>query len=702
MGSNATYLAKGDFNQDGKTDLVIATQGSYNQPAQGHTNDVLAILAGKGDGTFQPVSAFLGGTNPVFVVVADFNGDGKPDLAVANEGRYGGPPYDYPGGSVAIYLGHGDGTFGSAVYYPAGTGSSYLAAGDLNGDGKPDLAVAHQQGVSVLLNKGDGTFLPEIRYGTAVGRASSVALADFNGDGRLDLGAAYGSGFWVRLNDGNGGFGEPGNYVAPAQLLAVADFNGDGQPDVAALGVDYSANSTSGDSGVLSLFLGKSDGTFQNPLRQLMAPFATALDVADVDGNGIPDLVTSGASLPAVLLGNGDGTFESVPLNFVASAMITGDFDGDGKVDLISSSGTGLSVRLNGGLTPTTTPTFFQAGEYGSGGYGAGAVVGDFNGDGRPDVVLGNGDSPGGISVLLGNGDGAFQAPLETQTDPTHGRMAVGDLNNDGKLDLVVPIDSGFMVLLGKGDGTFLGPIRVGLGEGPAGVVIGDFNRDGKPDVVAVNSGNGAADFGNVSLFLGNGDGTFGRATVFSAGLSPVNVAIVDFNADGKLDLAVVNGDAQDAQNQVLSILLGNGDGGFQPAVAYAVDKRVQPFSVAVGDFNGDGRADVLVGSSDLDSWDPQTGKIDGLLWIFIGKGDGTFLSPLPYNGMADVPTSIAVADLNGDGRPDLVVAGHGTSYGGGAVSILLGREGESFETIASYPGHSIEQAFLSDLNNDR
>jgi hypothetical protein len=705
FGSNAVFLAKGDFNQDGKMDLVIATQGSYDRPAQGHTNDLLSILAGKGDGTFQAVSDFLAGTNPVFVVVADLNGDGKADLAVANQGSYGGPPYDYPGSSVSIHLGHGDGTFQSAVYYPAGTGPAYLATGDFNGDGKADIAVAHQRGVSVLLNKGDGTFLPEIHYGTEMGWTPSVAVGDFNGDGKLDLGAAYGSGFWVRLNDGKGGFQEPQNYSAPAQLLAVADFNGDGRPDLAALGVDYGNNAASGDSGVLSLFMGQGDGTFQNPLRQLIAPNPMSVDVTDLDGNGILDLaVASGwfASLPALLLGNGDGTFESAPLNFPALGMVAGDFNGDGKIDLISSYyDTGLSVLLNEGMTQTTTPTFFQAGEYGGSVYGGGAVLGDFNGDGRPDVVFCNGDSPGGLFVLLGTGDGAFQTPIATESDPAYGLMAVSDFNGDGKLDLAVPIKSGLMVFLGKGDGSFHDPIQRGGGPGPAGVFVGDFNRDGKPDLVAVNYGDSVNDFGNVSLLLGAGDGTFGPANVFVAGLSPVDLAVGDFNSDGKLDLAVVNGNAADAKNQVLSILLGDGQGGFQPAVAYAVDKRVQPFSVVVGDFNGDGQMDVLVGSSDLDSWDPKTGKVDGLLWIFIGKGDGTFLSPLAYRGMADVPTSIAVGDINGDGRPDLVVAGHGSSYRPGGASILLGKGDGSFETIASYPGHSLGEVFLSDLNND-
>jgi hypothetical protein len=178
-------------------------------------------------------------------------------------------------------------------------------------------------------------------------------------------------------------------------------------------------------------------------------------------------------------------------------------------------------------------------------------------------------------------------------------------------------------------------------------------------------------------------------------------LAVADFNGDGVLDLAVANGDAADDHNQVLSVLLGKGDGSFAPAVSYAIDTRVQCFAVAVGDFNGDGRADIIVGSSILDSWDPTTGKIDGLLSIFLGNGDGTFRSPTAYKSLLDVPSSIAVGDVNGDGRLDLVVAGHGQSYRPGGTSVLLGNGDGTFETVVSYPGYSVNSVALADLNGD-
>jgi hypothetical protein len=188
------------------------------------------VLLGQGDGTFLPAQSFPAGTGPRSVAVGDFNGDGKLDLAVADYGYYGN------GQTVSVLLGNGDGTFQAAQSFPAGTAPNSVAVGDFNGDGKPDLAVANLYSgtVSVLLGNGDGTFLPAVTDAAGV-HPSSVAVGDFNGDGILDLAVAGYGGVRVLLGNGNGTFQTTNfSYVPGSVSVAVGRFNGDGFPDLAA------------------------------------------------------------------------------------------------------------------------------------------------------------------------------------------------------------------------------------------------------------------------------------------------------------------------------------------------------------------------------------------------------------------------------------------------------------------------------------
>jgi hypothetical protein len=224
-------VAVGDFNGDGKLDLAVAGYGLYLD-SYGYWHDfdeTVRVLLGKGDGTFQPAQAFPAGYSPQCVAVGDFNGDGKFDLAVAN--LIGG---------VSVLLGKGDGTFLPAQGYAAGVGPVSVAVGDFNGDGKQDLAVANKGNipdngsVSVLLGKGDGTFLPAQTY-AAGSYAYAVAVGDFNGDGIPDLAVAAAT-VRVLLGKGDGTFQTTNvSYIAGIHTssVAVGDFNGDGKPDLA-------------------------------------------------------------------------------------------------------------------------------------------------------------------------------------------------------------------------------------------------------------------------------------------------------------------------------------------------------------------------------------------------------------------------------------------------------------------------------------
>ena len=328
-------------------------------------------------------------------------------------------------------------------------------------------------------------------------------------------------------------------------LLAVADFNGDGKADIA-------IQTTNGDFGTLSILLGDGAGNFQAGFNWTSENLIDSVAIGDFNGDGITDfaLIIHHSSLSVViLLGNGDGTFQ--PPTTVATNV-------------------------------TTVYTFFTL------------AVGDFNGDGKPDLAVAN--LATGVDILLGKGDGTFQPAVSYVTNPQAGSgfqaafVVVGDFNGDGKADLATLNEGGsaISILLGVGDGTFQPPALVASGLTVAfyGLVVGDFNGDGKPDLATSNA----------DILLGNGDGTFHKPvtnpTGFRAGATPLGVVLGDFNGDGKTDLAIA-----DYFDNNLDILLGNGDGTFQPVVTHAVPSIRYPL---VGEFNGDGKTDlaVLTGNS--------------------------------------------------------------------------------------------------------
>jgi hypothetical protein len=334
--------------------------------------------------------------------------------------------------------------------------------------------------------------------------------------------------------------------------------------------------------------------------------------VADLNGDGIADLVVAnggGGSTLSVLLGNGSGTFQTAV-----------NYD------------TGFGARPNS------------------------VAFGDFNGDGKLDIVAADA-AINDVSVLLGNGDGTFQPFVQYGTGSEPISVAVGDLNRDGKLDLVVANygdQYGAMsVLLGNGDGTFQPARNYDSGSFPVSVAVGDFNGDGILDL-AVAHGVAA---GFVSIQLGAGDGTFPTSSIYYTDAAPVSVAVGDFNGDGKLDLATANFSSND-----LSVLLGNGDGTFQSSVNYLTSSLPSnPTAVAVGDLNGDGKLDLVVANSSNGS------SNNGTLSFFVGRGNGVFLPHMDYTDVVS-PNGVALADFNGDGRLDFAFTDSYTA----AASVLL------------------------------
>jgi hypothetical protein len=309
-------------------------------------------------------------------------------------------------------------------------------------------------------------------------------------------------------------------------------------------------------------------------------------------------------------------------------------------------------------------------------------ATGDFNGDGKQDLASANFDSDN-VSVLLGADNGTLKIAVNYSVGHHPVSIAAGDLNNDGKGDLVTANlnSDNISVLLGTGNGTFQNAVNHAAGIYPLSVAVGDFNSDGKLDLAVSSDRDTETDsiYGTVGVLLGTGSGAFMPRVSYLVGVRPESVAVGDFNSDGKLDLATANFFSNSA-----SMLIGLGNGTFQTAVNYAA--HFSPSSVVVGDFNGDDKPDLAVandGSSDVS--------------ILISTGGGTFQPAVNYPADSN-PNSVAAGDFNSDGKVDLAVANRKS----GNVSVLLGIGNGTFQSTVNYPaGLGPNSVAIGDFNGD-
>jgi len=691
-----TSVATGDFNHDGHMDWVVANGGANS----------LWLYLGNGDGTAQPpVIIPLKGQSPVAVAAADLRGSGNLDLIVA----------EADSGQVGVLLGNGDGTFGVETPYYVPGAPLCLLIDDFNGDGHKDILVGMAGNVNVgeiafLPGDGAGHFGPPVYQPYENTNVSSedvlmaydVVEADLNGDGFPDLIVndinPATPGVYAYLNQKDGTFkisqmvDEPG-FFDQISNVALGDVNGDGCADL----VDTNT------SGMASLFLGNCDGTFQNPFngRQLgVGEIGVGLVLADVNGDGNLDIVTSAVPLGndriygdqtgnvvSVLLGDGHGNFSNARVYRGWPSMYSfalADLNGDGYPDIVAASQDAdlVSIFLNDGRGGFGIP---EGENFGYKGYGnssprrvlnASFKVADVNGDGLPDVVLLQfGDTnieAFYLSAFLNKGSGNFSDPIRLPvidlyvgTGGDVGDAALADFRNTGRPDFVAigsqwSSRSNYIAFAkNNGDGTFT-PLPLANPPGATGLLgVGDFNGDGKPDLVVVGPVSGTSQ-SLLSAFLGNGDGTFtpGYSTTFETGSQPANVWVGDFNGDGKMDVLVYAGaSAGGTLGCNVYEFLGKGDGTFAP------DKLVLPNfgDMAVGDLNHDGIDDIV------ELVEPLTTDSDGIplqYAIYLGQPDGSFkLSNTyqPYAGLS-VPYTLAwtpgvtLADFNGDGNLDIGV----------------------------------------------
>ena len=486
--------------------------------------------------------------------------------------------------------------------------------------------------------------------------------------------------------------------ASKGQKKTIATIAASAGPDTYSLTATLSGNGEVPPSGTVS-FLDTSDANSVLGTAELLPGDAalnfanlsvpgtggpTYVVTADFNGDGIPDLALTnyvGYSL-TILLGNGDGTFKvlpytAAPTNFLLNASIAvGDFNGDGIPDLIVGDDEIYSATV---LLGKGDGTFTQGETIQTGDFGASVAVADFNGDGKLDLAITNDYFNGGVtnnntvSILLGNGDGSFQAEENLPTGKQPLSVVVGDFNGDGKLDLAVAnfLSNDVTILLGYGDGTFTNAPSVATGSGPSSIAVGDFNGDGKTDLAVANSKSNT-----VSVRMGNGDGTFTAAASPKTGVNPDSIAVGDFNGDSKPDLAVTN-----STSNTVTILTGNGNGTFTVSASPATG--ASPVSIAIGDFNGDGKQDLAVANEDstmvtvlLGQDKLSTAKITGIAPLALG----THLAEVSYEGDGNYSGSVSATTA-------LTVLPPSFTLSGTAITIAApGASGTS--TLSITPGN--------------
>lgn len=676
-------VALADLNGDGKLDVVVSDGDGL---AVGNS---MSIYLGNGDGTFAPrqaVSLGSGRIAPIGITTADFDGDSDVDMAVACDAV----------GAVMVLRNNGNGTFATPVSIPVGSYADDVAAGDLNGDGRADLVVGHAEyRVSVLINNGAGGFNAATGYdnlhlGTfwAGPQLPTVALGDVDRDGDLDV--LYGNtrtwdgdnetGQIIQLrNSGNGTLTRDANiplvwYSAGPTDLVTADMNGDGALDI--LGSSYSGRADDG----VCVVLNNGSGGFGPAVRYPAGQTTRSLAAADMNGDGKLDILTGDdySNAVAVYINPGNGVLPTIPQDFAGSAQSfqdAADIDGDGDLDMFTSgphsSGDDGAIMRNDGIGRFTSRTVIHNGQDAV----ASGVLRDLNGDGKPDLLFNCANTAPRYDFFtaLNDGHGNFGPVTRWLVGSAGwGNIDAFDIDNDGDLDVIdcealgapnLPAGR-FFIAINNGNGTFQTPYAYDqLPHRPDDLVGADFNHDGKMDLAFANTGAYGFDT-SVFVVLGNGNGTFQAPLVYTVGRGPGIIVTADFDHDGHLDLATLNGGYNNEGTESLSLLFGTGTGTFN-----RINTQYATFSpdllgasgLQAGDVDGDGDIDLLASGAAND------------VSFYVNNGAGTFSFPYRFGTVAGAH-ALEYKDFTGDGVADLAVLTSPPPIGfDGGIAVIRG-----------------------------
>ncbi|OJH41451.1 FG-GAP-like repeat-containing protein [Cystobacter ferrugineus] len=637
----------GDFDRDGKLDLAIVQQPN---------SSALVLLMGLGNGGFQParqheLGSFLSAnTQPV---AADLDGDGSPELIWADMSS-----------GLSVARGLGNGAFDTVRAYRFGFSSwnenmhQGVAVADFDRNGTPDVAAVAGDGtLGLLFNQGDGTLGDFKPLGLMGSSGARLTLADLDEDGHPDLLAAGSGAAFAVLSNGEGPSRiqqVEGAFLTHDQ--ALGDFDKDGH-------VDLITAASRDNTTQLSLFRGDGLGGFSVAERVATLQDDTffwehaSLAAADLDGDGQLDLAVKveADNTLALLRGLGDGTFAPgprLPAGRRPYFVTAGDFDGDGVSDVATLQQASDDVRVWLGGPGRTTQALLT-------GPGSHFATGDFNGDGWTDAVTSTGPELDQVGVSLGGPGGLSPRPAVAVGSLVH-ELLVARVDADAALDVVVvrgSTDETVGLLLGNGDGT----LRPGPDLSPGGVVIhadaGDVNGDGRLDLVFLTL-RGEDDFylHEVRLLLGRGDGTFAPPVVLSAGDSPTRALLGDLDHNGTLDLVV----PQDSYGQVTKVLMGRGDGTFTDGPSLMLGYDVYLDELRLADLDHDGFLDAV--------YSVHGAGMPYSLYVMKGTGSGQFVRVGTYPAEGNC-SSLDVVDFDKDGWRDVLCANPGMD----SVSLLRG-----------------------------
>jgi len=658
-------LVAGDVDGNGSADLVACLLDSSTP----ESTPTIAVMLNRGRGLFAPpveyatgAASAVGANQPRSVALADLDGDGDRDLAVANlNWRFVVDPDFgvFNDATVALLVNQGDGTFGAPSETPMGPPDtslgddqepSYVVAEDLDADGDVDLAVTvgDQDSLYVLENLGAGAFSVSAPY-SVDSQPGALVAADLDGDGDRDLAVTKSQvdSFAVLLNQGSATFApatsQASGWFSYPSSISCADFDGDGDRDLAFV------------AGALEVALNQGNGAFDFP--QGLAGHLRPDEVAsgDLDGNGTIDLASVDGRTVSLYRNLGGATFETAP-RYAAGpdprAIASADVDGDGDRDLVVGSGPPGLQRKVSVLGNIGAGSFAPPVEYSALNQPTAIALPDLDQDGSVDLVVAENTR---VQVGRNQGDGSFGTLTGFGAGPLPNGITSADLDGDGDLDVATSLASSntLGILPGLGNGSLAHVVNYPSGFAANGITGGDLDLDGDVDLVVVGD-----DTGTAELFDNQGTGTFALLPGIAAGGNPLAITSVDFDSDGRIDLAVVvelsNPHNTLAGGALAGVLRNAGSASFEPPMLQPVGNwPLGGFLQA--DLDRDASPDLVVVSNNLQSIT--------LLTSFV---NGAFASRMAIT--ARDPTGVTCADLDGDGDLDLA----STARSSDAVEIHL------------------------------